>query len=1218
MMTINPAASLDYYLATVSDADGVGLIEKHADTGTVGYYNAKLEGDPLSRPGRWFGKMADSFGLASGSAVDAKTFANLYFGHTPNGREPLTADMPGIKEQRAASARKAKAEGELAAACTELDRARVDAHHRKVEHIDRDAAVLRAKERVDQARRNRKSASGEPGTRQPAHDLAFGAPKDVSLLLMALHAENRSAEANAIEQAFVRSVEQTLTTIENEFLLDRPRDGEGNRTIQGISGCAGALFLHFDARPVNGITDPHLHAHALVFSPVATLDGEIRAVWTKYLSDHQHILGAMQRALFANGLKELGYAVEPDIQKKVASFRLQGLDDRQRAAFSRRSVQVMAAQQEGLKGRKAKVKNRAAKFERLNGAALIGMTGDRLRELGLDANAIATPKLERRIRAAIVRRMNQERAEEIRGGEQTRIRLPGTPAWEKRVEEQTSRELQRLKESIPWTAEGILASCLEMEACFSIRDIERKIWEAAAHAEIPVHKDESRESATLAWGKNMLKEILGHRDLLQVQYQGGHGPQGIDRVGLPVFTTKRQRALETEVYAEILPQLGASTGFACIEESEANQRIEAWESRQAKSGRAITLSNNQRQAVVDLATSSSCLHVVSAWAGAGKTTMANAAVTVMNDMGLEVLAVAPSNAAAEGLRKEIGATSAFTPEGLQLAIKNGTIRLGAKSVLYVDEASMLDFAETRHMLLAVRESGARIVFQGDERQLQAVGMGNVLKRILSMPECQLGTWPRRVSHLTKRFADFGQIQRQRETWAKQVVARAELGHVVRAFDELDRRGLVERHAGEDETLKGAVKSYVSTPEEQGRNKGGNEIAMFHKSRVMIASTNSRVARLNELARAELKTVGLLGERDWLVAASKGRCLRVAVGERLVFTEKAGHGDVRIGDGGRQRIVKSSLGTVSSVSMRRGEPVLTMTLDDGRRVEVDSRHFGGLDHAYALTVHKSQGMSVERVDFVGSSFNNAELALVALSRFKEKLTVHVAQHEIEAFKNACGRVTEKLEANDLNAADLGFGSAEDAPAFKAQAKEARERLDALDDKLSRFSTIATPEQEVPNLLPMDVRQRAWQAIELSLTDSGVIAAIAKELGLADAVSARKRWAGKADDILDWRADDSGGQAWEVGAVNQTGETELHGLVLADDGERVYLAVATHGQGEKADAHSRILSFDKEALAVLRNTPLEGARAKLLIKDGSVENVAFSVLPQPLLSTRQMGR
>ena len=1213
MMTINPAASLEYYLATVTDSDGLGVIKAQTGTESVSYYNPKLNGDPLSRVGRWFGKMADSFGLDSGAAVDTQSFSNLYFGRTPNGKEPLTADMPSIKEQRLASMKKAEAESELALASMELDRARVDAYQRKVDRIEHDQGVLLAKERLVQAKRARKSASSDHGTRQPAHDLAFGAPKDVSLLLMALHAEGRSAEADAIEQAFVRSVEQTLKTIEREFLLDRPRDGAGNRSIEGISGCAGALFLHFDARPVDGVTDPHLHAHALIFSPVATLDGQIRAVWTKYLSDHQHVLGAMQRALFANGLKDLGYAIEPDIQKKIASFRLQGLDDRQRAAFSRRSAQVTAAQQAGLSGRKAKLKNRASKFDRLDGAALIGMTGDRLRQLGLDANTISSPKLERRIRAAIVRRMHQERTEEIRGGEPTRVRLPGTPAWEKRVEEQTKREIERIKESIPWTTEGILAACLEMEACFSIRDIELKIWEAAAQVEIVVGAGETREAAALMWGKNKLEEILRHPDLLQVQYKDGQGPQGLDRVGLPVFTTKRQRALETEVYGEILPLLAASTGFNHIEVADAHQRVTEWESGQAKLGRSIALSQNQRQAVVDLATSSSCLHVVSAWAGAGKTTMANAAVSLMHEMGLEVLAVAPSNAAAEGLRKEIGATSALTPESLHLSLKNGSIKLGPKSVLYVDEASMLDFAETRNMLLAVREAGARIVFQGDERQLQAVGMGNVLKRILSMPECQLGARPRLVSHLTKRFADFGNIQRQRATWAKQVVARAELGHVVRAFEELDRRGLIERHAGEESTLRAAVKSYASEAAIQD-HASQREIAHFHKSRVMIASTNARVSRLNELARVELKEAGLLGERDWLVAANMGRCLRVAVGERLVFTEKAGHGDIRIGDGGRQRVVKSSMGTVTAVSMRRGEPVLAMTLDDGRHVEVDSRHFGGLDHAYALTIHKSQGMSVDRVDFVGGAFNNAELALVAMSRFKEKLTVHVAEHEVEAMRNGFARVTEKLEANDLHAVDLGFAAGSDAELFKNLVQEGKGGMDAFENRLSRFPVVANPKLRQEKVamashvdgdseatqaysLSKGVRESAWRAIETALTSSPVLAALDLKLGLT-AMTARRRWAGKAEDILDWRQADGGGEAWEVGRKNSNGETELHGVVLADDGERIYMAIATHGEGEKADAHSRILAFDKEALGNGKEMFVVGGMARIRVQARSL--------------------
>jgi conjugative relaxase-like TrwC/TraI family protein len=1046
MMTLNPAASLDYYLATAADAEGMPLLDGEANTPRVGYYQTKHDADPLARPGRWFGRMADSFGLAPGSAVDARTFANLYFGRTPDGKAALTDDMPSIREQVAASRAKAKAEAELAVAGQALSDARVNAR-RKGADIERDPGVLLARERLDKAKRERRSVSGEAGTRQPAHDLSFGAPKDVSLLLMALHAEGRTDEARRIEDAFRRSVEQTLEAIERDFLLDRPRDGEGNRTIHGIAGCAGALFLHFDARPVDGVTDPHLHAHALIFSPVATLDGEVRAVWTKYLSDNQHVLGAMQRALFASGLKALGYDIEPDIQKNVASFRLQGLDDRQRAGFSKRSLQVQAAQREGLTGGKAKRRHRATKFERLSGRDLIGQTAGRLRELGLDANAIASPQLETRLRRQIVQRMHREQQEELRGGLAPRVRVPGTLQWNAQVERRLADELRRLREPIPDTPETILESCLDMEACFSVRDIERKIWEAAAHADIEARDGETAEAATLRWGREMLETVLTHPDLLRVQYEGkGSGPQGLDPVGQPVFTTRKQRERETEVYGSILPALASACGFACIPEPEADKRIRAWETAQADQGKPIRLSDNQRQAVADLVTSSARLHVFSAWAGTGKTTMANAAVSIMKDMSLDVLAVAPSNAAAEGLRREIGASSALTPEALQLGLANGTVKLGPSSVVYVDEASMLDFKETRAMLLAVREAGARIVLQGDVRQLQAVGMGNVLKRVLSMPECQLGRRPRIASHLSRQFSDYVHIQRQREVWAKKVVAWAELGHVTKAFDELDRRGLVHRHAGEDDTLRAAVRSYVADSD-SGRLPA--DIAGFHRSRVMIASTNTRVARLNELAREELKAQGLLGGQDWLVAASKGRCLRVALGERLIFTEKAGHGDVRIGDGGKQRVVKSAMGMVTAVAMRRGEPVLTLALDDGRTVEVDPRHFGGLDHAYALTVHKSQGMSVDRVEFVGGTFNNAELMLVALSRFKEKLTVHVAEHEVEAVRNSCARVTEKLEANDLHAIDLGFGTGASAEGFKDLARLATERQHLLNRCLAQL-------------------------------------------------------------------------------------------------------------------------------------------------------------------------
>lgn len=1219
MLTLNPAASIDYYLATASDAEGLPLLVNTKSQ--VGYYQTKHDSDPLARPGHWFGKMAEDLGLAPGSAVDARTFGNLYFGRTPDGRQPLTDSMPDIPSQVAANQRKVQAEAELWAAGEALSAARVAAHARKLLHPDRDPAVLRARERLDAAKRARKSASGDRATRQPAHDLAFGAPKDISLLVLALHAEGRVAEAQAIESAFTRSVEATLKRIEQDFLLDRPRDGDGNRQVQGIAGCAGALFVHFDARPVDGVTDPHLHAHALIFSPVATLDGEIRAVWTQYLNDHQHVLGAMQRSLFANALKGLGYALEPDVQKKVTSFRLQGLDDRQRALFSQRAAQVEAAQRLGLSGSQAKRKHRAAKFGRLSGNDLIKLTAARLQALGLTAERITQPGQEQRLRQRIVRRMHQERAEEIRGGETSRLRLPGSPAWDAQVNQRLRREIDQISQAIPATPEAILEACLAMDACFSQRDLERKIWEAAAHQPIPCNAGETPEAATLRWGQTMLTTILSHPQLLRVQYQDAYGPQGLDRTGQPLFTTRKQRALETEVYGRILPELAQRGGFAALPVDAVATRISDWEATQQRIGHPITLSANQRQAVIDLVSSDRRLHVISAWAGAGKTTMANAAVALLKSIDLEVIAVAPSNAAAEGLRQEIGASTAHTPESLHLAITHGTLKLHDRSVVYVDEASMLDFAETRRMLEAIHAAGARVVFQGDARQLQAVGMGNVLKRILSLPESQLGARPKIVSHLTQRFADFTHIQRQKATWAKQVVARAELGQVSRAFDELDRRGMVRRYVGEEGTLQAAVASYVGksaketgdattrtaeTAAIKANQPVRTSLRAFHRGRIMIASTLARVARLNELARDALREAGHLGDQEWLVAVNQGRCLRVSLGERLIFTEKAGHGDVRIGEGGRQKVVKSAMGTVTAVTMKQGEPVLTMALDDGRAVEVDVRHFGGLDHAYALTVHKSQGMSVDQVDFVGGTFNNAELMLVALSRFKERLTVHVADHELEALKNSCGRVTEKLEANDLHALDLGFVG-EATHAFKAMARQVVERFQGFLEKLGVMPTIQTPSNPVetqPEIktsspesgLSHAYRQATWQRVFQAINEPSLQDILADELGLPDRAAILQRWSGAENDILDWQAKDDGEAVWAVGAEIERGVVELAGVVLAEDGERICLAVAIKQGNEQGDAHSRLLSIARKDLAEEFSPRQEGQRVKLRIQVG----------------------
>jgi len=59
-------------------------------------------------------------------------------------------------------------------------------------------------------------------------------------------------------------------------------------------------------------------------------------------------------------------------------------------------------------------------------------------------------------------------------------------------------------------------------------------------------------------------------------------------------------------------------------------------------------------------------------------------------------------------------------------------------VLVVDESSMMDITIARHLLIAVA-NGTKIIFMGDTKQLPSVGAGNVLKDIIASGEAEIVT-----------------------------------------------------------------------------------------------------------------------------------------------------------------------------------------------------------------------------------------------------------------------------------------------------------------------------------------------------------------------------------------------------------------------------------------------------------------------------------------------
>ena len=107
----------------------------------------------------------------------------------------------------------------------------------------------------------------------------------------------------------------------------------------------------------------------------------------------------------------------------------------------------------------------------------------------------------------------------------------------------------------------------------------------------------------------------------------------------------------------------------------------------------------------------------------------------------------------------------------------------------------------------------------------------------------------------------------------------------------------------------------------------------------------------------------------------------------------------------------------------------MRLDDGRSVGFDVKDYAHIDHGYAATVHKSQGVTVDRTHVLATSHMDRHAAYVGLCRHRERVDLHWGADELgsrERLTRALGR--ERLKDTSL---DYGFGRTEAEPEIRRE-------------------------------------------------------------------------------------------------------------------------------------------------------------------------------------------
>ncbi|GAA4035572.1 hypothetical protein GCM10022281_14980 [Sphingomonas rosea] len=76
----------------------------------------------------------------------------------------------------------------------------------------------------------------------------------------------------------------------------------------------------------------------------------------------------------------------------------------------------------------------------------------------------------------------------------------------------------------------------------------------------------------------------------------------------------------------------------------------------------------------------------------------------------------------------------------------------------------------------------------------------------------------------------------------------------------------------------------------------------------------------------------------------------------------------------------------------GSAHMAVLLDDGRAIAFDLKNYAQVDHGYAATIHKAQGVTVDRTYVLATQGLDRHAAYVALSRHREAVQLHYGEDD----------------------------------------------------------------------------------------------------------------------------------------------------------------------------------------------------------------------------------
>ncbi len=816
--------------------------------------------------------------------------------------------------------------------------------------------------------------------------------------------------------------------------LGAKRDRQGKSFRERTANMVIGMFRHEMSRA----KDPQLHTHAVVLNMTRRADGAWRALSNEDIFRVQHEIDALYKAELAKGLQALGYAIR--LVDDKGNFELAHISREQIEAFSERSRVI-----EDALANEGKTRATATALEKQVIALATRPRKDesdrrlmkqywveKSRSLGIDYGPRS--QLEGR---QFDPQKDARSASASAGGDSIAAQsLPAslTPAQavvQYAINHLTEREAVVHETALAATA---LRRAVGLAGPEEVRvEIKRLVGQGALIEAPPVYRLAQRgngRALSAAGWRCHLQQLKGWSNKQARQYVGRAIKQGSLVPAEKRYTTQKALAREKAILAietagrgAVAPLMGTGAVESALKKSKLNE--------------------GQRAAVESIVCSKNRFIGIQGDAGTGKTYALNQAVALIhrtsgagNSDGYRTVALAPYGNQVKALRNE-----GLEAHTLASFLRTKDKPIDARTVIVLDESAVVGARQMVQVMRIVEKAGARMVLLGDTKQTEAIEAG---KPFSQLQENGMQT------------ARINEIQRQKDPELKAAVELAAAGRVAPSLTHLKH---VEELPHPGDRHQAIVHDYIqlSEPERRetlivaGTNAARREINQMVRESLSLAGEGREFETLTRvdmtqaqrrfapsyqrgmviqpekdypkagLLRGEIYQVREalpgnvleLQKRDGTTTTINPRKLvqlsvyhreraELSVGDTVRINRNDPSRDLTNGDRMRVAGIIGGIVKLESVDQRNGQPVHAIELLGSKPLH--------LEHAYASTVHSSQGLTNDRALIAldtKSRTTSMNLYYVAISRARHEARVYT--DSIQELPSAIARRFDKSAA-----------------------------------------------------------------------------------------------------------------------------------------------------------------------------------------------------------------